>query len=113
MRLSDERNTLYIPINIKTNMEFFEGFGMKELMKTATAVLIAGSVALVLYLMGAISLVTLIVINLSSAGGGVIFTVKDRSNLSVYDQIVLMIRFSRANKKYPYIYMDEWRKQFD
>ena len=90
-------------------MEFFEGFGMKELMKTVVATLACGLFAMILHAAGVISLVTLIVVLLSSAAGGVIFTVKDRNNLSVYDQIVLIVKFSQATKKYPYIYMDEWR----
>jgi len=94
-------------------MEFFEGFGIKELTKAVITTLVCGTVALVLHMTGVIGLVTLIIILLSSAGGGVIFTVKDRNNLSVYDQIVLMIQFSKAQKKYPYIYMDEWRRQID
>ncbi len=49
-----------------------------------------------------------IIILLSATAGSVMFVVKDRNNLSVLDQIVLMIKFSQAQKKYPYIYMDEY-----
>jgi hypothetical protein len=107
--LNNEKTTLYIPINVKTRMEFFEGFGVKELIKTIVATVICAAVSLVLYAVGAIGMVALIVILLSSVAGGVIFTAKDRNNLSVYDQIVFMVKFSKAVKKYPYKYLDEWR----
>jgi hypothetical protein len=89
-------------------MEFFEGFGIKELVKAAVATLVCGTAGIIFHALGAVSLTALIVLILASAGGGVIFTVKDRNNLSVYDQIILMARFSRSSKKYPYIYMEEW-----
>ena len=88
-------------------MEFFEGFGVKELIKTIVATVICAAVSLILYAIGVIGMVALIVILLSSVAGGVIFTAKDRNNLSVYDQIVFMVKFSKAAKKYPYIYLEE------
>jgi hypothetical protein len=36
---------------------------------------------------------------------------KDQNNLSVVDQIKLMLRFSRSQKKYPYITYDEWERR--
>ena len=104
-----ERITLYIPSNIKTRQEYFEGYGQSELYKTIVTAAICGISCAVLYGFTR-SMAMCIVIFLSSIAASVMFVTKDRNNLSVLDQVIHMARFNRAQQKYKYIYIDEWRK---
>ena len=106
--MDNDKTKLYIPINIKTRTEFFEGYGVSEFIKTAAVAVITLLVCLIFHAMGVIGTVALIIILLAATAGSVMFVVKDRNNLSVLDQLILMVKFSKAQKKYPYIYMDEW-----
>lgn len=99
--------SLYIPANVKTRTEFFPGYGMAELTKSLLVAAIAGGLALIIYSSNK-SATFAIVFLLASVAASVAVLVKDQNNQSVVDQIGHMIRFSRAQKKYPYRYRKEW-----
>ena len=103
-----EQKTLYIPSNIKTQQEFFEGYGQSELYKTIAAAAICGIFCAVLYSFTK-SIAMCTVILLSGIAASVMFVTKDRNNLSVLDQVMHMVRFGKSQKKYKYVYLDEWR----
>lgn len=103
-----QQKTLYIPSNIKTRQEFFEGYGATELYKTIGTATICSIFCLILYAINH-SIALSVVIMLSGIAASIMFVTKDRNNQSVLDQIVLMIRFSKSQKKYQYNYTDEWR----
>jgi len=96
-----------MPTNVKTRSEIFEGYGMPELWRTLLIVGICGILTFIYYLSGG-EITTCIVIMLSVIAGSIMFTVKDRNNLSVVDQIGFMIHFAKSQKQYRYIYLDEW-----
>jgi hypothetical protein len=105
-----EKDTLYIPLGLKVKSEIFDGFGKEELFKSATITIIAGVLDAIFYLATknvAVSIVTI----LASIAGSVMAFTKDKTNLSVADQIQNMVRFSRMQKQYPYKYLDEWRRR--
>lgn len=99
--------SLYIPANVKTRTEFFPGYGMAELMKSFMVAAVAGVTALFIYSANK-STTFAIVFLLASVAASVAVLVKDQNNQSVVDQIGHIIRFSQAQKKYPYRYRKEW-----
>ena len=103
-----EKDTLYIPLGLKVQPEIFDGFGKEELYKSAVTTIIAGVLDVVFYLVSKNVAVSVVMILASIAGSVMAFT-KDRTNLSVADQICNMVRFSKMQKQYPYKYLDEWR----
>jgi hypothetical protein len=108
--LMEERrkNPLYIPQGLKTRVEIFDGFGKEELFKTIMVTLLAGIMDFVYYMISknvVVSMVSILVV----IAGSVMMLTKDRSNISVVDQVGFMIRFARSQKFYPYKYLDEWR----
>ena len=103
----DENNTLYIPMGVKTENEFFNGFGKKELLQAAVGSLFAGVIALFIYLFSGNVAYTMIGV-LSGIAGSVMMTVKDQYNMSVVGQAANLILFSRSQKVYPYVYGKEW-----
>lgn len=102
-----EKDTLYIPSGLKVKPEIFDGFGKEELFKSVGSILIAGAVDIVFYLITKNVAVTIVFVLAAIAGSVMAFT-KDKTNLSVADQISNMFRFSRMQKFYPYKYLDEW-----
>lgn len=103
-----EKDTLYIPLGLKVKPEIFDGFGKEELLKSAATTIVAGVVDVVFYLLTKNVAVSVVIILASIAGSVMAFT-KDKTNLSVADQICNMIRFSKMQKQYGYKYLDEWR----
>ncbi|MFT9493883.1 hypothetical protein [Anaerosolibacter sp.] len=106
----DERkkNTLYIPQGLKTRVEIFDGYGKEELFKTIIVTLIAGVIDIVIYAIFK-NVVLAIVFILIVIAGSVMMLTKDKTNISVVDQVGFMIKFARSQKKYPYKYQDEWK----
>lgn len=104
------RDILYIPQGIKTKVEIFDGFGKEELIQSIIAVVAIAVFDLFIFFITR-GVVLCIVILLSGIAGSIMMLTKDQNNLSVVDQIKLMLRFSRSQKKYPYITYDEWERR--
>jgi len=102
-----DKETLYIPSGLKPNPEIFDGFGKEELFKSAITTIIVGAIDIVFYLLTKNVAVSIVII-LSAIAGSVMAFTKDKTNLSVADQIWNMIRYSKMQKQYPYKYLDEW-----
>lgn len=103
-----KKNPLYIPQGLKTRVEIFDGFGKDELFKTIIVTIVVGMLDILYYLIFKNTVVSIVAILVAIAGSVMMLT-KDRSNISVVDQVGFMIRFARSQKFYPYKYQDEWR----
>ena len=107
-----EANTgLYIPVNIKTRFEFFDGYGMKELIPTIIAALVSGVVAFIVHTVAG-GMIMPVLIVLVTIAASVMSLAKGENNMSVIDQTKCVLRFSREQKNYPYFYTDEWGDEF-
>lgn len=102
-----EKQTLYIPLGLKTRTEIFDGFGKEELFKSIIVMLIAGAIDTIIYMLTKNTALSVVFI-LSAIAGSVMMLTKDQSNVSVVDQMIFMIRFSKSQKRYRYRYLDEW-----
>jgi len=105
--MSNDNSTLYIPMGVKTENEFFSGFGRKELIQTVIGSAGGIAVSLLIYAITASIPYTMIGV-LSGIAGSVMMTRKDQNNMSVVWQVGNMIRFYKSQKRYPYIYQKEW-----
>jgi hypothetical protein len=103
-----ENNTnLYIPVKIKTRFEFFDGFGISELIPTIFVAVISAAVAFIVHgITGGAT--TPILIVLISVAATAVSLAKGVNNLLVIDQIGQFIRFSRGQKIYKYRKLNEW-----
>lgn len=103
----DQNQSLYIPLGVKPEAEWFPGFGQHQLGQSAIGSLAAVVVALCLWLMdGSVPLA--VVTFLIGVSASVMMTTKDRHNLSVLDQIMFMIRYAKSQKFYPYRSLNTW-----
>jgi hypothetical protein len=105
--VENTNNTLYIPVNIKTRFEFFDGYGVTELIPTVIAALVGGFFAFIVHAVtgGAIGPVLTVLITIAAS---VTALAKGENNMSVIDQTKCVLRFAREQRKYPYFYTDEW-----
>jgi len=103
-----EKETLYIPLGLKTKTEIFHGFGKEELFQAILATVVSGVIDTIVYMLTK-STAFCVVFILSSIAGSVMMLTKDKTNISVVDQLKFMIRFAKSQKNYKYIYLDEWR----
>ncbi len=102
-----EKDTLYIPMGVKTEPELFSGFGKKEFGRAFIGSVICCVIALLIWIFTANVAMTMIMV-LTGIFGSVIMTTRDSNNLSVVDQLINMMSFARSQKIYPYRYKDEW-----
>ncbi len=100
---------LFIPSNVKTRLEFFKGFGIKELIVTGIVALILVPFAILVYILSDNSYFTGVIIEIIGVIGTVIIVTKDQNNLCVAKQIKFMIDFVRNQKKFDYSYYDKWK----
>ena len=105
----NEEYKLYIPTNVKTRLEFFKGFGVKELISSIIVMLVLLPGSITIYFIKDNYLLPVIV-EFIGVAGAVIFTTKDDNNLCVVNQIKYMIEFSKIQKQYKYKYYNKRRK---
>ena len=98
---------LYIPANIRTRIEFFEGYGAVELTATVIAALISGSFSFILHTLTE-NLVLSVLCVLITIAASVMLQIKDASNQSVIDQMKYVLRFYRTQRLYPYYFTREY-----
>jgi len=102
------KQSLYIPQGLTTRVEIFDGYGKEELFKTIIVTIVTGAADAVLFLIFK-NVVMSVVLLLVAISGSVMMLTKDKSNISVVDQVGFMIRFARSQKIYKYKYIDEWK----
>lgn len=99
--------SLYIPLGVKAESEWFPGFGQRQLGQAAVGTGIAIASAFILWLLGS-SIPLVMVVFLIGVSASVMMTTKDRHNLSVLDQMMFMVRFAKSQKYYPYRAVSQW-----
>ena len=106
-KLYEEQHTLFIPSNVKTRSEIFDGYGKEEVIQTIIATIVFLIIALIVFsFTESVSFVVVFV--LVGIAGTIMCVTKDKSNLSIVDHFVNMINFSREQQDYEYEYMNEW-----
>ena len=103
-----QKQTLYIPQGLKTRVEIFDGYGKEELFKTIIVTMISGVIDALLFLIFR-NVVISVVFILVMISGCVMILTKDKSNISVVDQVTFMVKFARSQKVYKYKYLEEWK----
>ncbi len=100
---------LYIPSNVKTRMEIFKGYGVKELISTIIVFGCLLPISLIIYKLKG-NLLLPIIIEFIGVAGTIIATAKDENNLCVTRQIKFLIDFANTQKQYRYKYYNKWRE---
>ncbi|WP_141499722.1 hypothetical protein [Paenibacillus luteus] len=107
--MTQEPLSLYIPMGVKPETEWFPGFGRRQLLQAALGSALTLAVALLIWLFKG-SIPFIIVTFLSGVAASVMITTKDRHNLSVLDQLRFMVAFKKSQKHYAYRAWPEWEE---
>lgn len=107
MKDKEEKVMLYIPLGVNTRMDFFTGFGKKELAQCLIGVFFGSFIALLGYVITN-QFLTVVIIEIFVVGGSVLATTKNSTNQSVIDYINDTIKFNNEKKSYPYRQVKEW-----
>ena len=108
MNEHDNEYKLYIPTNVKTRLEFFKGYGIKELISTVIVLVALLPINFIVYKLKDNFLLP-VVIEFIGVAGTIIATAKDENNLCVTRQIKFLIDFANTQKQYRYKYFNKWR----
>jgi len=98
----------YVPLDIKTQAEFFSGFGKKELGISLIGSFIFLVISLIIYVVTKNTMLTVVVLASSIVVCFVINIRDEITNFSSMDGIKNVIRYMRLQKVYFYKYLDEW-----
>ncbi len=107
--MENEEIKLYIPTNVKTRLEFFRGYGVKELITTLIVAIGLIPASIIFYFVGNKNYLIPVLIEMIGVAGCVFATAKDENNLCIVNQIKYMIDFVKLQKIYEYEYYDKWR----
>ena len=103
----EEKIMLYIPLGINTRIDYFTGFGKKELAEAMVGIVLGILLSILGFLITGQQL-TIVIINILFIGGSILATTKGSTNQSVVDIISDSIKFSNEKKSYPYRQIKEW-----
>ena len=96
-----DRKTIKIPTEIKLKTEFFDGYGMQELVKTIIVGAVASIVAYIVYLFTHQTLFSTFFV-LGAIVVSVVALIKGNNNFSMVDSIKNLIKFIIMQKEYKY-----------
>lgn len=107
MAVSERLESLYIPVNIKTRLEFFDGYGASELCKSAAVAVIALVAAFFVYALTA-NAAACALLFLVAVAASVMAQTKDQNGLSLIDNALFVARFYNGQRIFDYEYAPEW-----
>lgn len=105
--MEEKDNLLYIPQGLRYKREYFAGYGFKEFQTTIIATILTAVLSVVVFMFSS-NLVIAVLLFLMIPSTVVVAIVKNDSNVSVADQISFMLTYAKEQKRYDYVYQDEW-----
>ena len=97
-----DNKTIRIPTEIKLKTEFFDGFGMQELIKTVIVGAVASAISYCIYLFTHQTLFSTFLV-LGVLIVTVIALIKGQNNFSMLDSIKNIIKYSLMQREYKYV----------
>lgn len=101
MQVNKNEIMLDIPMGVKLEQEIFNGFGKKEVMRSAVTMALSFIISFIIYLFNQKQSI-LIVGLLSSVFGSIMLCIKDTQNQSVLDYIINVVKFYKEQQTYDY-----------
>lgn len=96
-----DKRMINIPSQIRLKTEFFEGYGVEELIKTIIVLGVSSIVAYIIYLFIRVTLISTLFV-IGSVVIAVVFLTKNRNNFSMADNIKNIIKYELMQKRYKY-----------
>ncbi len=96
-----DKKMISIPSQIKLKTEFFDGYGIEELVKTIVVLGISIVIAYIIYLFTKVMLISTFFV-IGSVVITVVFVTKNRNNFSMADNIKNIVKYELMQKRYKY-----------
>ena len=96
-----EKKTINIPAQIRLKTEFFDGYGVEELVKTIMVLVVAVIIAYIIYLITNVLLISTFFV-IGCVVMAVVFFTKNRNNFSMADSIKNLVKYELMQKGYKY-----------
>ena len=90
-----------MPSQIRLKTEFFDGYGVEELIKTIIVLAISIAIAYIIYLFTKVMLISTFFV-IGCVVIAVVFFTKGRNNFSMADSITNMLKYELMQKCYKY-----------
>lgn len=96
----NKEDKVYVPRNVKKELEFFRGYGVKELIIT---IIVAGiSILPVIFIYKYVSQVFAISFFMIVTASTIMLVIKDDNNVSFFKQLKLVVKNIFMQKKFKY-----------
>lgn len=104
--MDDEK--LYIPYGLSVEQEYFPGFGKTELKRFFIGTACSAALGALLLLITGEPFAIIVPVIIGAAGSFMMTKRDPVTRASVVGQIANIIRFSKSQKRYSYIYKSKW-----
>ena len=108
-----KNKTLFIPSNIETEKQIFDGIGILELTFIIGSFFMALTIALILKIVTDLSVSAMGLILLITIGISYLLAKKDNNNMSFLILIKNFYKFLSSQKNYKFKYRSEWFRNGD
>ena len=95
------KKMIKIPTQIRLKTEFFEGYGIEELVKTIVVFSVAVVIAYIIYLFTKVMLISTFFV-IGCVVVAIVFFTKNRNNFSMADTIKNIVKYELMQKRYEY-----------
>lgn len=96
-----DKKMINIPSQIRLKTEFFDGYGVEELVKTIIVFAISCVIGYIIYLFTKVTLFSTFFV-IGSVVVAVVFFTKNRNNFSMADGITNIVKYELMQKRYKY-----------
>ena len=101
---------LFIPRNIKTKSEMFQGYGMREIKESMPGFIISLLIAMIAKTISKNDVVMVYAL-IPTVLATVFIHQRNFDKMSIYDIIKNKINFMKSQKFYPYIKLNPWEEE--
>lgn len=102
------KNSLYIPQGIKHKSEKFKGIPDEHIKFVVVILGVLGAIDILIWIFSQNPPAAFGAFVIEFSAVGLFFRRDENTNISIYDQIRFMSRFSKSQKKYRYKMLKEW-----
>ena len=95
------KKAVKIPSQIRLQTEFFEGYGMEELIKTIIVLVISAVISYIVYKITHTTLISTFIV-IGNTVIAVVFLTKNRSGFPMLDNIKNILKYELMQKEYKY-----------
>ena len=111
MEKEKEKKGLYIPVYVPDRQEVVSGYRTQDLMVIGIVSAIAVIVLLIAVMAGSTAIIGYLAVGVVAVGATVIIVRQDRAGENLIDQIKVVWKYRKSQKRYIYHFKDEYMSE--